>query len=116
MKQPPDHGRLDQLDARLKTLQTEDEKLDAQANGAALGRGLSVAVELVAAVVVGAFIGWFLDQWLGTKPWLVILFCLLGGVAGFLNIYRSAMRIADEADRTAAREQAGAAGNDETKR
>lgn len=55
--------------------------------------GLRIAVELAAAVVVGAFIGIVLDSWLGTRPWMLIVFFILGTAAGFLNVYRTAKEL-----------------------
>jgi ATP synthase protein I len=42
----------------------------------------------VAAIIVGALIGWQADAWLGTKPWLLVLFLGLGVAAGFWNVFR----------------------------
>ena len=53
-----------------------------------LGLVMRVGVELVSAVVVGAAIGWGLDRWLGMRPLFLILFVLLGGVAGIFNVWR----------------------------
>lgn len=53
-----------------------------------MGIGLRVGVELVSALVVAVGIGWGLDYWLGTKPWLLALFVPVGGVAGVLNVWR----------------------------
>ncbi len=47
-----------------------------------------VATELLAGLLVGAGIGWTLDEWLDTNPWFLILFFLLGGAAGILNLWR----------------------------
>jgi ATP synthase protein I len=58
----------------------------------AFRKGLSIAarvgVELVAATVVGAGLGYGLDRWLGTAPWLVIVGVFLGATAGLLGIIR----------------------------
>lgn len=51
---------------------------------------MRAAAELIGGVVVGGALGWFLDQWLNTKPWLFIVCFLLGSAAGMLNIIRSA--------------------------
>lgn len=56
--------------------------------GNALGMGMRVGIELVSALVVAVAIGWFLDSWLGTRPFLLILFFLLGGAAGVANVWR----------------------------
>ena len=60
-------------------------------SGAAVG--LRIAVEMLAAVAVGVAIGLALDGWLGTKPWLLILFCILGFGAAMVNVMRTARDI-----------------------
>ncbi len=52
------------------------------------GIGFRAGVEVVSALVVGVFLGYVLDRWLGTWPWLFLVFFVLGGVAGVLNVYR----------------------------
>ena len=55
-----------------------------------LGLALRIGVELVAALAVGAVMGYLLDQWLGTTPWLMVAFVFLGGAAGIFNVVRIA--------------------------
>ena len=45
---------------------------------------------MVGGVLVGAGLGWLLDRWLGTTPWGLIVFLLLGFAAGILNVMRAA--------------------------
>ena len=59
-------------------------------NPSALARGFRLSTELVAGVLVGAFIGWALDRWLGSSPWGMIVFLLLGFAAGVINVIRAA--------------------------
>lgn len=47
-----------------------------------------VGVELVSALLVGLAIGWGLDRVLHTRPLFLILFVLLGGAAGIINVWR----------------------------
>lgn len=42
---------------------------------------------MVAATFIGLAMGYYLDKWLGTDPWLTLVFLLLGIVSGFRNIY-----------------------------
>ena len=49
--------------------------------------GLRVGTEIVASTVIGLGIGYMLDKWLGTRPWMLLLFFLFGVGAGFLNLY-----------------------------
>ena len=52
------------------------------------GVGFRAGVEVVSALIVGVALGWFLDRWLGTWPWLFLLFFVFGSVAGVMNVYR----------------------------
>jgi ATP synthase protein I len=60
------------------------------ADPSAFARGFRLSSELVAGVLVGAGIGWLLDRWLGTLPWGMFVFALLGFTAGVVNVIRSA--------------------------
>jgi ATP synthase protein I len=52
-------------------------------------RASTVGIELVAATVVGGLIGYLLDELFEvTKPWLFIVFLLLGIAAGFRQLFR----------------------------
>lgn len=42
---------------------------------------------MVAATFIGLAMGYYLDRWLGTSPWLTLIFLLFGIVAGFRNIF-----------------------------
>ncbi len=58
--------------------------------GQAVSLGFRVMSEFVAAVVVGGFIGWAIDRWVGTSPGFLIAFIALGTAAGFWSVYRIA--------------------------
>lgn len=64
-------------------------------NASGFARGFRLSSELVAGVLVGAMIGWLLDRWLGISPWGLIVFLLLGFVAGVLNVMRAAGVVSD---------------------
>ena len=53
-----------------------------------LGVAMRLAIEMAVALAVGVGIGVLLDRWLGTGPWLMIVFFFLGVAAGGLNLYR----------------------------
>ena len=74
-----------------KQLDNEDAK-----RGAFMGSAFKLGTELVAAVAVGTIIGFILDSWFDTKPWLIIIFFFLGAVAGLLNVIRAANRMQRE--------------------
>ena len=58
--------------------------------GKFMGNAFKLSTEFVAAVAVGTIIGFILDSWLGTKPWLIIIFFFLGSAAGMLNVIKTA--------------------------
>ncbi|OGL47850.1 MAG: hypothetical protein A2161_19560 [Candidatus Schekmanbacteria bacterium RBG_13_48_7] len=53
-----------------------------------VGRFMSLGIALVLCTVIGLMIGFYLDKWLGTKPWLLLIFLFLGISAGFFTLYR----------------------------
>lgn len=87
-------GRLDDLGEKLERVQDKDKPdADPAARGQAMGVAFRLATEMVAGVFVGALLGWALDRWLGTSPFLLIVFLLLGVAAGLLNAVKAAQRM-----------------------
>ena len=74
-----------------KEAQDLDEK-----KGSFMGNAFKLGTELVAAVAVGTIIGFILDSWFDTKPWLMIIFFFLGAAAGMLNVIRAAKKMQKE--------------------
>ncbi len=74
-----------------KHLTSESEK-----KGSFMGSAFKLGSELVAAVGVGTIIGFILDSWFGTKPWLIIIFFFLGAAAGILNVIKTANQMQKE--------------------
>jgi len=52
-----------------------------------------IGVTIIACVAVGILLGWFLDSLLGTAPWLLLVFTLLGIVAAFKSIFDFAKKL-----------------------
>jgi ATP synthase protein I len=80
--------RLQQAREAAKT--TAGNKPPGSDSRSGLGFAMRLGVEMVSALVIGVAIGYFLDRWLGTKPWLMLLFFILGSAAGFMGVYRAA--------------------------
>ena len=92
----------DDLSARLKRLETqldrrrtiapeEPDRFEEQSSGpAALGRAFRMSAEFVAGVIAGGGLGWLFDRLLGTSPWGMIVFLMLGFAAGVFNVVRAA--------------------------
>jgi ATP synthase protein I len=102
-------ARLTHLDERLsavrrdresRSAQQGSEKETASAKASAMARGFRLSSELVAGVVVGAVIGWGIDRLFSTSPWGLIVFFLLGFVAGVVNLMRVAGVAPENSDRS----------------
>jgi ATP synthase protein I len=80
----------ERLDRKGKNRSAETGPGPRSRDASALARGFRLSSELVAGVLVGAFIGWALDRWLGSSPWGMMVFLLLGFAAGVVNVIRAA--------------------------
>ena len=83
----------DQFRTRLEIAKNKilkKNKNSKQSSSSNIGVAFKLSTEMVAAVVVGTIIGFILDNWFGTKPWLILIFFFVGVVAGILNVIRSA--------------------------
>ena len=80
------------LEIAKKKIRT-DSSSDNDKKGVFLGSAFKLGTELVSAVAVGTIIGFILDNWFGTKPWLMIIFFFLGAAAGMLNVIRAANKM-----------------------
>jgi len=98
---PEENQSEEAMKARLAALTTalekqkdpkpDQEALEAtQRTGRAMSLGFRVLSEFVAGIIVGAVMGWQFDEWLGTKPVLLIVMTAFGTIAGFWNVYRIA--------------------------
>jgi ATP synthase protein I len=84
---------------RLKIAKSKIKKQvisDKEKRGSFMGSAFKLGTELVSAVAVGTIIGFILDSWFDTKPWLIIIFFFLGAIAGMLNVIRTANRMQKE--------------------
>lgn len=68
------------------------DKQDRKALFRELGKYSALGLEMAISVVVGLAIGYYLDKWLGTSPWLTIVWIGLGFAAGVRSLYRSAVQ------------------------
>ena len=90
---------LENLKTRLKIAKSKLQKNKSEntnKKGIFLGNAFKLGTELVAAVIVGTIIGFILDNWFGTKPWLIIIFFFLGSAAGMLNVIKTAKRMQEK--------------------
>jgi ATP synthase protein I len=94
MSEPDDLNRLRDLDARIARARKAQEPEPPRNDGHMLAQqGWRMVTEMVAGLLVGFGIGWGLDLLFGTRPLFLVLFVLLGLVAGIRMMLRTAAEI-----------------------
>ncbi len=92
MSEDPSPKSLDDLGAEIGRLRAKAKPreprpaTDMPASG--MGVAFALSAHMIAGLVGGATIGYFLDKWLDTSPWFLVTFFFLGSAAGMLNVYR----------------------------
>jgi ATP synthase protein I len=56
----------------------------------------SLGLMLPSSIVIGLFLGYYLDKFFGTHPWLLLVFFILGAVSGFYSLLRGLSKFKDE--------------------
>jgi len=109
MANPPDpegdRRRIDELDARLRAARGKIEKPRPN-NGVSSGMShrqtgvaYRVMVDMIAGLLVGGFLGYWLDRWQGWAPWSLIGGLIVGFAAGANNAWRAIRVYSDQADK-----------------
>ena len=85
--------RMVDLSKRIAEFESRQQKKRSYSKAKLPADGVALAgrvtTELVAGVVVGAFIGWAFDNWLGTTPTFMMVFFFIGSAAGMMNVWRA---------------------------
>jgi ATP synthase protein I len=97
--------QFDDFDARVRKLRADARLPDPEAEEGRPGpprmvggAGVQVGIELFAGVAGGALIGYGLDRWLGTWPFLFLVMFFLGAAGGMLNAWRYIRRMSQAAE------------------
>jgi len=99
MSQGPDPERLRQLEEKInKAKGIEEQPKFTDEHHAQVQNGWRMVTELVAGLLIGFGIGFGLDTVLGTLPVFLILFTLLGFVAGVRVMMRTAAEMQRDLD------------------
>ena len=86
----------DQFKTRLKIAKSKiksKKTSKSEGSSSSMGTAFKMSTELVSAVAVGTIIGFILDNWFGTKPWLILIFFFVGVITGIMNVVKSAKRM-----------------------
>ena len=86
-----DEQRLNQLNQKIEAAKSRNQdNSQSDVQPSQLGKVMKLTVEIVAAVGIGVGSGILLDNFFDTRPLFIIIFFLLGGCAGILNVFRVA--------------------------
>lgn len=58
----------------------------------------SIGISMVLAIAICFYLGLKLDEWLGTKPWFIIIFLFIGIIAAYRNMFVIARRVLRNSD------------------
>ena len=86
----------DELKTRLKIAKSRfknKNQTEKDNEKSSFGKAFQLSTELVSAVLVATIIGFILDNWFGTKPWLILIFFFVGVIAGIMNVIKSAKKM-----------------------
>ncbi len=90
------NDKLEDLKKKLDNIQSTKINKTHKNKQSGAGFGFKISTEIIAALVVGVGIGLIVDNYFNTKPLGLIIFFILGALAGFLNVYRVMRRIEKE--------------------
>ncbi|WP_189426336.1 AtpZ/AtpI family protein [Devosia pacifica] len=88
-------GVTGDLESRIasarRSREAGDNRSSARSSGemTGLARGLRIGSEFVAAILVGAGLGYLIDLGLGSSPWGMLILFAMGFAAGILNVIRA---------------------------
>jgi ATP synthase protein I len=86
-------SKLQELKSKINQLQIQEKSNHVSSKNKTTGFGFRISIEIVAALVVGVGIGIIVDNYFNSQPFGLIIFFILGALAGFLNVYRVMRRI-----------------------
>ena len=92
--------RLNALGEKISSAKSKKlnlDTVDTQPNSKLMGLGMRVALEMIASLGVCGFIGWYLDGIFNTKPWVLLVFLILGIAAGLRSVFKI-IRIIEKED------------------
>ncbi|MDC0057214.1 AtpZ/AtpI family protein [Alphaproteobacteria bacterium] len=87
------NDKISDLKKKINNIEKNQQSKSSPKKESGASFGFKISTEIVAALVVGVGIGLLVDNYFNTKPFGLIIFFILGALAGFLNVYRVMRRI-----------------------
>ncbi len=85
--------RLNRMLEGRRAAEEAEQRKSSKSNTSGYAQAMKLSSEFIAGIVVGGGIGWLCDTWLGTSPFGLIVFLLIGFAAGVVNVLRAAGEI-----------------------
>ena len=87
-------NKLDKLTKKIEKLKKNKESSEKFSNKANVNYSIAmnISIELITGIGLGVFFGIILDNYLQTKPLMLIICFILGTLAGFYNMYKTLKR------------------------
>lgn len=73
---------------RARTLEANRASGENASEMSGVARGMRIGTEFIAAILIGAILGYLIDTGLGTSPWGLLIMLMMGFAAGVLNVTR----------------------------
>lgn len=90
MNERDQHRSTSDIQSRIDEVRQSQDDAGQPSAASSKAVGMRIGIDLFSGVVFGVVVGLALDRWLGTAPWLMIVFIVLGTAAGILNVIRTA--------------------------
>ena len=88
-------SKLEKISAKLEKIKKKKEKVSStnqSINAKNYSIALNVSIELITGIGLGVFFGLIVDNYLQTKPIMLIIFLILGTLTGFYNMFKTLKR------------------------
>ena len=90
------NDKISNLKKKIDSIEKSQQSKSPPKRESGASFGFKISTEIVAALIVGVVIGVLVDNYFGSQPFGLIIFFILGALAGFLNIYRVMRRIENQ--------------------
>ena len=84
---------LNKISSRIENLKNKKNKINVNNETKKASFNYSIAInitiELITGMGLGVFLGLMIDNYLQTKPLMLIIFFIIGTLVGFYNMYKT---------------------------
>ena len=85
-------GNVEEIEIKIKELKKKNKKKSIpnnKINAKFYSMAMNISIELITGIGLGVFLGLMIDNYLQTKPIMLIIFFIVGTIVGFYNMFKS---------------------------